>query len=341
MSNELPVLRLGLAGFTDHQQQMAVAVAGAQRCNRAQWTVAPLADADAWWVDGSRTQQLTPGTLRIAPGVAGARSLQLVLPEVDRPLAFTRPVSARDFDAPLTFDLADPASGREVLRKFTAWLQPTLAQFNLASSIVEHQPAFGTGSYEVLRGSDLIAVIDMALGTGVAPDAAPGDFEDATWCIRDRGGVEIPERFVHASVSQLMWQYAARTERDLLPRHYRSRPLYFRRPPRLPQRLLKDAHLLLLRELAAAPGQRFAQLQRSLGLDEGVLARHLASLYYVGAITANPRRAGGNTLERRRDEPDSGTGAVSGVPSQFDPGVAPPVRRPISDLTAPLPLPPE
>jgi hypothetical protein len=341
MNSELPVLRLGLAGFTDLQQQQAAAMAQAQRCTRAQWTLAPLAEADAILVEGSRTQQLADGTLRIAPGTVGARSLQIVLAEIDRPIAFSRPVAARHFQAPHTFDFADPASCRDVLRKFTAWLQPTLAQFNLASSIVEHQPSIGTGAYEVLRGSDLIAVIDLSLGTAVSPDATPGDFEDATWCIRDRGGVEIPEHFAHASLSQLMWQYVARTERDLLPKHYRTRPLYFRRPPRLPQRLLKDAHLFLLRELAAAPGQRFAQLQRAMNADDATLARHLASLYYVGAITANPRRAGGNTLERRPDDPDSGTGAVSGVPSQFEPGMAPPLRRPVSDLTAPAQLPPE
>lgn len=94
-----------------------------------------------------------------------------------------------------------------------------------------------------------------------------------------------------------MWQYAMRTRRDALPSHYRTSMLFFRRPPRLPQRVLKDSHLLLLRELAQSPGN-FEELQQRTGLVEPLLARDLAALYLVGSITSNPKRAAAGALRR-------------------------------------------
>src|SRR5690606_35209983 len=146
-----------------------------------------------------------------------------------------------------------------------------LSQFALASSIAEQQPTLAAGSWEVLRGSDLLAVVDLKLGAGILPGVTPKDFEAASWCIRDRGAVSIPPTYPRASVSQLMWQYAQRTQRDLLPPHYRQQKLFFRRPPRLPQRQLRDAHLLLMRELATQPGMNFEELQHATGLGEAPL----------------------------------------------------------------------
>jgi hypothetical protein len=138
-----------------------------------------------------------------------------------------------------------------------------------------------------------------------------------------------------------MWQYALRTERDLLPPHYRHQPLYFRRPPRLPPRQLKDAHLLLLRELAAQP-MDFEQLQQATGLGSSALARHLSALYVVGAITANPRRSAPGTIRHNSAEPFSAPNSNT-FGSVLDSMLAMPTngRRPVCDLTAPAPLVPE
>src|SRR5205085_11716840 len=132
------------------------------------------------------------------------------------------------------------------------------------------------GSWEVLRGSDLLAVVDLRLGAAVSPALVAADLENASWCIRDHGAVLMPPSFPRVSVSQLMWQYAQRTQRDLLPPHYRLQPLYYRRPPRLPQRQVRDADLLLLRELAAHDGLTFQELQQATGLGEAALARNLS-----------------------------------------------------------------
>jgi hypothetical protein len=128
-----------------------------------------------------------------------------------------------------------------------------------------------------------------------------------------------------------MWQYTDRTQRDVLPKHYRNGLLYYRRPPHLPQRLLRNSHLLIMRELMLAPAT-FEQLQQRCGMGERRLARELASLYFVGSITSNPKRA-----TRVPARPSGAESLDSLVPS-----VLPPSRRPQAvDLTAPAPLRPD
>jgi hypothetical protein len=138
-------------------------------------------------------------------------------------------------------------------------------------------------------------------------------------------------------VSQVMWQYAQRTQRDLLPPHYRSHPLYFRRPPRLAHPQLKDAHLLVMRELMAHPGMTFLGLQQATGIAEAPLARVLSALYVVGAITANPKRALPSGDSQGRDsvgnENSMSFSVMDSTPRQS--------RLPTSDMTAPLTLTPD
>ena len=149
--------------------------------------------------------------------------------------------------------------------------------------------------------------------------------------------MEIPAHFARASLAQLMWQYAVRTQRDALPKHYRTGPLYFRRAPRLPQRLLKDSQLLVMRELLLAPAT-FAELQQRCGLDAARLARDLMALYFVGSITSNPKRAARPATRPGGDSSSPGSfpsGLDSVDPSALVPA---PRRQPASDLTAPAPI---
>lgn len=342
MDIEVPVLRLGLAGFSEAQQKMAADAVRAAASPLAEWQLAPFGDADAWWLEGGRTHIASNGLMRVQPGVPSGRSVQLALNDVDRPIGFTLPLDANGFKPAVVFDLADRAQCGAVLAQFAAWMQGMLAQFCLASSIAEHQPTLGSGSWEVLKGADLLAVVDLRLGAAVLPEVSAADFASATWCIRDYGAVVIPNNFTRSSVSQTMWQYALRTQRDLLPPHYRLQPLFFRRPPRLKHNQLRDAHLLLLRELDAHPGMTFDQLQQATGLAEAPLARHLSALYVVGSITANPRRAHG---AGKRAPEDSGPGAGSVFTSELDASAFHEALRRstslASDRTAPAVLLPE
>lgn len=340
MSIEVPLLRLGLAGYTEAQQKAAADIAASAGSTRANWAVGPFAEADAWWLEGSRTLLMPNQHLRVQPAVPSGRSVQIALADVDRPVAFSLPVTAAGFKPAVTFALEDRDAGLAVLNQFADWMQTMLSQFALASSITEHQPSLGSGSWEVLHGSDLLAVVDLKLGAGVRPGVTARDLQGASWCIRDHGAVVIPPNYPRASVSQLMWQYAQRTQRDLLPPHYRTQPLFFRRPPRLPQRQLKDAHLLLMRELVAHPGMNFNGLQQATGLGAEALARFLSALYVVGSVTSNPKRAmGGGARPAAGRETASGS-EHSVYFSVMDSSPRPPDLSglPANDMTAPLPL---
>jgi DNA-binding HxlR family transcriptional regulator len=339
MSIELPVLRLGLVGFSTEQQERIAKVLSNPASGGMVWQVGKFSEADAWWVNGARTQSLPDGTLRVASGVPSGRSVQLNLKEVDRPIAFSTPLAARELAPTYRFDLDSDASIHAVLAKFESWLRPLTAQFYLASHIIENESALGSGVYHVIAHNKLLAVVNLQGEVGVLPTGGPGDFEDALWNPRPASAAGVPEGFVRASLSQLMWQYAVRTLRDVLPKRYRSGPLYFRRPPRLPQRLLTDSHLLLLRELAGGPAS-FEELQQRTGLGDKPLARALAALYLVGSITSNPKRAGPFRVAQRAVEDSDSTHGIqhSLAPSGID-SLPATTRPPVpSDLTAPAPL---
>jgi hypothetical protein len=336
MTIELPVFLLGFGGFSPGQQGLFSDVLRSAS-GPTQWVVSEMAGADAWWINGARLQMIGERTVRVGAGSPTERSLQLYLPDIDRPVAFSQPISCPEFQPTLTFNPESYASMSRVLEKFDASLSPLTAQFCLASHIVEHQTALGTGLFDVSVNGSLIAVVDMKGEIGVMPNVGPADLEQSFWR-RRADPLPIPQQFVRTSLSHLIWQYAVRTQRDILPKHYRGGPLYFRRPPRLPQRMLKDSHLLLLRELAMEP-MTFSALMQRTGMGDAVLSRALAALYFVGAVTANPKRAGINHRSAR-DHADWAGEPHSGPPS--DPHSVMPLpapRRPrMLDFTAPAAL---
>jgi hypothetical protein len=338
MTIELPVFLLGFGGFSPGQQRVLGEVLEAAS-GPTQWLASEMAGADAWWVNGARLRMIGERTIRVSAGNPAGQSFQLYLPDIDRPVAYSRPISCPEFQPALTFDPESQPSMTRVLEKFDAALSALTAQFCLASHIVEHQTALGSGVFDVSVNGSLIAVVDMKGEIGVMPSVGPADLEQSFWRRRAEA-LPIPHRFVRTSLSHLMWQYAIRTQRDILPRHYRTGLLYFRRPPRLPQRMLKDSHLLLMRELAMEP-MSFEGLQQRTGLSEPALSRGLAALYFVGAVTANPKRAGINQKTQagvQRWERDPGP--HSGPPSTPDTDSRLPApRRPrIVDRTAPAML---
>lgn len=305
------------------------------------WQFCAFPVADAWWINGARVQVRPDATIRVASAVPGGRSIHLDLQDVDRPLAFSLPLAPRQFEPLYTFDPQSPASIDAVLKTFEGWMQPMVAQFALASSIFDQESVLGSASHHVTSNGELIAVVNMRGDCGVLPTATVADFENAMWQRLPVAVAPIPEHFVRSGLAPLMWHFAMRTVRDVLPQRYYSEPIYFRRPPRLPQRLLTDAHLLLMRELVGGPAD-FRTLQQNTGLGEAALARDLAALYYVGAITTNAKRAAASSMNRPSQDGDSGTSQNHSIPHSGPDSTLPfpRVRKGIeaSDPTAPAPL---
>ncbi|WP_427913570.1 hypothetical protein ACPWT1_00935 [Ramlibacter sp. MMS24-I3-19] len=344
MALELPLLRIGLAGFSLEQQDMLRQLLDQDTATRQVWDFTRPEDADALCVNGARTQLLPDGMLRVAAGVTGGRSTLIDPKELHRPIAFARPLP-HPFPPYLSFDL-EPHSVALVLRELEVMLRPLIAQFCLASQILEQEQALGSGVYHVTRTDGaLVAVVDLRGDVGVLPTASALDFDGALWVSVPRQPNQMPPQFLRCSLSRLMWEYAMRTDRDVLPPRYRTETLYFRRPPRLPHRLLADAHLLILRELSSEPGN-FKDLQQRTGLTPEVLAQDLAALYLVGAITSNTKRAA--PLHSQPNDAMDGVPSTQaafdssrrdeGPPTRTGPQTLQPIGPRRADRTAPAPL---
>jgi DNA-binding HxlR family transcriptional regulator len=315
---ELPVLQLGLLGFSAAQQAIFETALVVLR-TRLQWRIVALPDADAICVNGSRTQALPDESLQVMASGPGAASTRLDPNESDRPLSFSLPLGP-GVVAASTFDMASPASTRAMLEKFEGWLRPMSVQFCLASRIVQSRLDLSANVYHVTVDGRMVAVVSRRSGIGVLPIADPFHLNKAEWARRPELADEIPGHFVQAGVSQVLWQYTMRTQRNLLPTYFRSGPIYWCRAPQLPQRLFNDSHLMIVRELAHAP-LTFADLAKRTGLADAVLSRDLAGLRIVGAVTHDRKQA-----QR----------AGAGLGSTRSAG-----RGPLGDMTAPAPLAPQ
>ncbi|MFI5444615.1 hypothetical protein [Polaromonas sp. UC242_47] len=292
MSFEQPVLWLGMAGFTPEQRAQLSPLLGRLSKGWPAWHTGAFAEADAWLVSGEKSRLLSANTLKILPGLPTERALQLDLADVDRPIAFSLPLASGDLDPAHTFDPTSAVSLRKVLQQFENWLRPLRSQFVLGGQLVERESQLLPGVYHVSYKGSLLAVMDFqAWRIGISPQADPVAFELARWDKRPSSAHDIPGHFLHSSLTQLRWIYAQRTERDVLPPRYRSRPIYFRHAPGVPLRWLRDSQLLLLRELSFEAGDFDSLLPRT-GLAPAQLARDLATLYFAGSVTTTAEKAG-------------------------------------------------
>lgn len=340
MSFDQPVIWLGLAGFTPEQRQQLKGLLAQLPKGGIAWQLCAFAEADAWLVSGEKCRLVAADTLKILAGLPSERTVQLDLDQVDRPVAFSLPLASGEFDPKLTFDLGSLPSLLKVLQHFASWLRPLRSQYVLGGQLIARESELLPGIYHVSHQGSLLAVMDFhEWRIGISRKADPVDFEFAKWDRRPLEAHDIPPQFLRSSLTQLRWIYAQRTERDVLPARYRSRPIYFRRAPEVPMRWLRDPQLLLLRELSVQASD-FAALRQRTGLPQPQLVRELASLYFAGSITTTPDKAGTSAFSVSEES----------LPGKSQPGLlkAPPVPPlalaqagrifPKADLTAPAQL---
>lgn len=284
----IPMMRMGLIGFFPQEQEYLGNVLRS-RSVTLHWQQWPFMEADALWVNGAHVQPVRHDLVRVPSGDPTSRATQLNLKEVDRPTAFSLPLAA-GIKVPYTFDPHSAESIAAVLAKFEAWLQPLAVQLALSEAMYVRRGSFTSPVYHLTRSGLRIGIVDLHGDAALAPGLRSADVLQAEWSGRPEGAKDAPSSFQRISVAELMWQHVSRTGDDLLPQRYRKGTIYFRRPPKVAQRLIKDAHLVLLRELASLP-QTFEQLQAHTGIGATALARELAALYFGGSITTDAKRA--------------------------------------------------
>lgn len=286
---EQPVLRLGLLGFeTGHFQRLRD---WAERPTPGwpQWQVGDPHQADAWLIDGQAVDVLGRDALLIHQRQDGTR-LSLHRADVDRPLAFAEPLP-EGFASAEAFDAADEQSLRQRLQRFEAWLRPLRTQFALGGQLVERMNSFRNDVVHLMHDGQLLAVVDFpGWMCGLKVPARPVDLTNAQWVRRPGRANDIPGAFLKLGIQRVMWNYAVRTRRDILPERYRLQRIHLRRVPRLPPRWFEPLHLRLMETLSMTPST-LEELQETLGEGTEVLASHLAALFYAGGLTTDPESA--------------------------------------------------
>jgi hypothetical protein len=288
----IPRLRMGLVGFP--QEDYLVALLRTRAV--VQWERASAPEADALWVSGEASRALPDGLVGVTTW-PGQGELKLDLSALERPTFFTLPVPDPHVRPPLTFDPRSAASVNSALRRAESVLQPLVMKLALAGEIARLLPQLRAHTYHLALEGRLIGVVNMGGAIGLDSSVRVPQLKQAMWRPLPRTANAIPQHFLTTSFAEVLWTYVNRVEADLLPARYRRAMLHFRALPRVPQRLMKDTHYVVLSELGAEP-QTFDRLRHNVGMSEEALANTLAALYYAGAITTNPVRAAKGATRR-------------------------------------------
>lgn len=283
------MLRLGLLGFSDPAGLRLQTWATQAREGWPLWSCCDPHLADAWMINGHSVEVQDRDSVVIRHPLDGDDCLQLNRAEVDRPLAFAQPLP-QGFASAEFFDADDEASVRQRLQRFEAWLRPLRSQFALGAEVLQRVGQFD-GVVHVQREGRLLAVIDFSRWyAGLLVPARPVDIAMAEWVPVKQVTEGIPPSFMRLPLHRVMWTYAVRTSRDVLPERYRRKPMYLRRVPQVPARWFSEDHLEIMRELLTNPAD-FDDLSARTGIHPEQLARHLSVLYHAGGLTTDSESA--------------------------------------------------
>lgn len=297
---EQPVLGLGLLGFAE---PVGLRLQGWAAQSPAGWPIWRLCDphlADAWLIAGESVEVLGRDEVVIRHPFGSGERLTLNRAEVDRPLAFASPLP-EGFVSAEFFDADNESSLRQRLQRFEAWLRPLRTQFALGAELMGRIDQYRSGGVVHVTLSDkLLAVIDIPRWqAALSIPARPVDLSMAEWTHGANLSREVPPSFIRLPLYRVMWGYAVRTQRDVLPPRYREQRVYLRRVPRLPAHWFDETHLMLMRELMTRPAT-LEQLVERTGLSEHEILRSLGALYHGGALTTDVDSARRAEAETRR-----------------------------------------
>lgn len=293
---EQPVLGLGLLGFDDPVSGRLSEWVSQAPAGWPSWRVCDPHQADAWMIAGDAVEALGRDEVVIRHPYGSGERLTLHRAEVDRPLAFASPLPEGIVSAEY-FESDSESSVRQRLQRFEAWLRPLRSQFALGALLHERLNQFASGDVvHVSLEGRLLAVIDLPnWQAGLLIPVRPVDLSMADWTHGPKLARQLPTAFIRLSLYQVMWTYAVRSRKDLLPVRYREQRIYLRRVPPLRPGWFDELHLTLMRELMIRPST-WAELSSRVEGSQETLLLHLGALYQGGALTTDAESA-------RRAEP--------------------------------------
>lgn len=111
---DLPVLQLGIVGFSPSQRVQIEGVVKLLPHKTAVWRVVRFSDAHAWLICGNKVRvaagdvAATSENLMVLAGSPSEKTVTLNVREINRPLAFSTPLPHAEIQPGLTFDAASP-----------------------------------------------------------------------------------------------------------------------------------------------------------------------------------------------------------------------------------------
>jgi hypothetical protein len=290
---ELPLLRLGLLGFSRAKANLATARVSAATSGRvrlrARWEIVPFDEADIWLIDSQSVSLGDDRGLGIVNPDAPDAPFTIYPHQSSRPVAFTQPLPG-DIDAVLSIGLDDAYDCAQGLNAFSDALSELCRHFALGEQVASRQSGLVKETYHLHFEGRMVGMVDLAhWQVGLSPDAGPMELALASWRHRPNESQRFPQGFEVLSLERLMWVFASRTHSPSLPTSYLSSRIHLRRLSVLPQGWLHDDHMNLIGRLSQQPCT-MATLARLTQLPYKRLNACLAALYYSGTITTDMRQ---------------------------------------------------
>lgn len=310
-----PTLRLGLIGFGDDEHYRRLLASQSKPIPWVPW--APV-DADALWINGAHVMPGRGDLVRVPSGQINRPALSLNLAEVDRPIAFARPLAAGWTTTSPTFDPEVEDDTAAVLRAFEKDMEVLCIELALGLQIARRLHELTKPAFELTGEAGAVGVVQVNGAIWIAPGATVEEVGKADWIGTATPELPMPTGALQTSMAHVMWVFSGRSTHDVFPKRYRQGKIYFKRMPRVDVRLLRDPHLAVISELRTM-AQTFDELKLSIGMGDAQLSQVLGALYFARAITTDARRAGAVPPAPGRSE---------GVPSDLN-----------SDIGLPMPIP--
>jgi hypothetical protein len=312
---ELPLLRLGLLGFTRVRANLAAARILAAKATRARWEVVPFEDADIWLIDSPSVTLDDNRGLRILNPDAPDSPLTIYPHQSSRPVAFTQPLPA-NIDAVLSVALDDAYDCAQGLNTFSDVLAKLCNHFALGEQMARRQSNLAENTYHLHFEGRLVAMVDVARWqASVSPDTRAIELSLASWRHRPNESQRFPSDFEVLSLERLMWVYASRVQDPPLPTAYLSSRIHLRRLSVLPQSWLHEDHMNLIGQLSQQPCT-MAMLAQRTRLPFKRLNACLAALYYTGTVTTDLRQVVRGDKRIHSMYPESAHAELSGHSEQ-------------------------
>jgi hypothetical protein len=312
---ELPLLRLGLLGFSRARANFAAAKVLAAKATRARWAVVPFEDADIWLIDSPSVTLGDNRGLRIHNPDAPDAPLTIYPQQSSRPVAFTQP-QPTNIDAVLSVALDDAYDCGQGLNTFSDTLSKLCNHFALGEQVASRQSSLAANTYHLHFEGRLVAMLDVAhWQVSLSPDTRAIELSLASWRHRPNESQRFPPDFEALSLERLMWVYASRAQAPRLPEAYLTSHIHLRRLSVLPQSWLHEDHMNVIGRLSQQPCT-MAMLAQLTRLPFKRLNACLSALYYTGTVTTDLRQVVRGDKRIHSMYPDSRQAEPSGHSEQ-------------------------